>query len=121
MEDGRISNGQISASSEWDPNHAAIQGRLNFKQRGTKQGAWSARANNVNQWLQVDLGCQYTRVSHVATQGRNGYNQWVTRYMLQHGSNELHFLHYREHGQPDYKVDRRKIRLLSLTTSYCFD
>ncbi|XP_027044413.1 uncharacterized protein LOC113672335 [Pocillopora damicornis] len=104
MEDGRISNGQISASSEWDANHAAIQGRLNFKQRGAKQGAWSARANNVNQWLQVDLGCQYTRVSHVATQGRNGYNQWVTRYMLQHGSNELHFLHYREHGQPDYKV-----------------
>ena len=104
MEDRRIANGQISASSEWDPNHAAIQGRLNFKQRGAKQGAWSARANNVNQWLQVDLGCHHTLVTRVATQGRNKFNQWVTRYMMQYSNDGIHFQYYREHGHPNYKV-----------------
>ena len=37
MESGAISDAQISASSEWDPNHAAIQGRLNFKAGGGKK------------------------------------------------------------------------------------
>ena len=104
MEDGRISNGQISASSQWNANHAAIQGRLNFKKTGSKQGAWSALANNANQWLQVDLGCQYTRVTRVATQGRNAVNQWVTKYRLQFGNDGLHFQYYQQQGKPNYKV-----------------
>ena len=31
MQSGDISNGQVSASSEWDGNHAAIQARLYFE------------------------------------------------------------------------------------------
>ena len=54
MERGFITNAQIIASSQWDANHAAVQARLHLKAGGGKQGAWSALANNQNQWLKVD-------------------------------------------------------------------
>lgn len=105
MESGAIADGQISASSEWSNNHAAHQGRLNFKRTGSKNGAWSAGTSNANQWLQVDLVSYYTRVTRVATQGRNGANaQWVTRYYLQYGNNGVNFRYYREQGQTASKV-----------------
>ena len=104
MENGLISNSKISASSQWDGNHAAIQGRLHFKKSGSKQGAWSSRTNDGNQWLQVDLGSQHTRVTGVATQGRNGADQWVTQYKLQHGNDGTNFQYYRQQGQTNDKV-----------------
>ena len=91
MENGAIPNEQISASSQWDSNHAAFQARLHFQATSSKAGSWSARTNDVNQWLQIDLGNQATRVTHVATQGRNGYSQWVTRYNLQYSVDGQNF------------------------------
>ena len=104
MEDRGISNWQITSSSQWDSNHAAIQGRLFFQAAGRKRGAWSARANNINQWLQIDLGCGDNIVTRVATQGRNAFNQWVTKYMLQYSNNDAHFEYYREQGRSQIKV-----------------
>lgn len=103
MESGAISDEQISASSEYDANHAASHGRLNFQ--GT-QASWSARTNDVNQWLQIDLISYYITVTRVATQGRHStlYNQWVTEYKLQYSINEVSFKHYREQGQNADKV-----------------
>ncbi|XP_078362974.1 uncharacterized protein LOC144647098 [Oculina patagonica] len=104
MESGAILDSQISASSKFDSNHAAIQGRLNFKVTGAKEGGWCARANDVYQWLQVDLIGQYTRVARVATQGRNAVNQWVTMYKLQYSNDAVNFQYYREQGQTVDKV-----------------
>lgn len=104
MQSGVISDGQISASSEWNAHHAAIQGRLNFKKAGIKSGAWSSQIADIKQWLQVDLGSYYTRISRVATQGRNLYDQWVTVYQLQYGNNGVNFQYYRKHGQTANKV-----------------
>ena len=106
MQSSVISDGQISASSEWDAHHAAMQGRLNFKKTGIKSGAWSSRTVDAKQWLQVDLGSYYTRVSRVATQGRNSYYQWVTEYQLQYGNNGVNFQYYRERGQTVNKVKK---------------
>ena len=106
MENGEIADAQISASSHWDNNHAAIQGRLNFKQFGIKQGGWSARSNDLNQWLQVDLG-SFTTVAAVATQGRNSYrwiNQWVTSFNVQYSNNGVIFQFYKESGNSSAKV-----------------
>ena len=72
MQNGAISNGQISASTEWDANHAAIQARLYFKAVPGKAGSWSAKHNNLDQWLQIDLGSKHTKVTGLATQRRNG-------------------------------------------------
>ena len=105
MENYAISNGQIRASSQWDANHAAFQGRLYFQVTGNKQGGWSALKSDSKQWLQVDLGSQYTKVTRVATQGRNGANaQWVTKYKLQYSNDGVSFQYYREPGQTTDKV-----------------
>ena len=104
MENGEIPDGQLSASSEWDANHSARQGRLNFKAVPGKAGSWSATTSDVNQWLQVDLGTQYTKVTRVATQGRNGYSQWVTKYALQYSNDGVNFQYYTEQGQSAFKV-----------------
>ena len=98
METGAISDAQISASSEWDANHAAKQGRLDFQAVSGKAGSWSAKANNVNQWLQIDLGNQHSKVTRVATQGRNAHSQRVTKYKLQYSDDGVNFQYYRENG-----------------------
>ena len=127
MEFGAIKDAQIQASSEWDRNHAAIQGRLNFQKSGIKQGAWSARKNDNNQWLQIDLQAPYTKVTAVASQGRNQVNQWVTKYKLQYSNDGVTFQYYREQGQTVDKVrcdDKQFVKTCSegntrLLVSFC--
>ena len=97
MESRTISDAQISASSEWNPNYAAIQGRLNFKAGGGKSGSWSAKYSNQNQWLQADLGSS-KHVTQLATQGRNAYDQWVTSYKVEYSSDGTSFHCYQEDG-----------------------
>ena len=104
MESGAISNGQVCASTEWDANHAAIQARLHFKLVPGKAGSWSAKHNNLCQWLQIDLGNKHTKVTGLATQGRNGYDQWVTKYKVQYSDNGFYFKYYTEQGQVGSKV-----------------
>ena len=101
MESGAISNAQISASTEWSANHAAIHGRLHSQ---IKAGAWSAHTTDVNQWLQIDLIGQDSIVTRVATQGRDSGDQWVSEYTLQYSNDSLHFQDYREDGENATKV-----------------
>ena len=55
MESGTITDGQITASSEWSSTHAPSLARLNRVKEGNKAGSWAAKTNDVNQWLQVEL------------------------------------------------------------------
>ena len=98
MENGAILDEQITASSQWNFNHASFQGRLHF------QGSWSTGTNDLHQWLQVDLGSQYTKVTSVATQGRNDLAQWVTKYKLTYSDDGVTFQYYKEQGQLADKV-----------------
>ena len=104
MESGAISNGQVRASTEWNANHAAIQARLHFKAVPGKAGSWSAKHNNLGQWLQIDLGNRHTKVTGLATQGRNAYAQWVTKYKVQYSDDGVNFQYYTEQGQVAIKV-----------------
>ncbi len=99
MENGAISDEQIRFSSQLDANHYAVQGRLHWE-----AGSWSASSNDVHQWLQIDLGSQYTKMTGVATQGRSDAAQWVTRYKLQYSNNGVNFQYYREQGQTADRV-----------------
>ena len=105
MESGHIKDAQITASSQWDGNHAVIQGRLNCKAGGGKQGGWSARQNNANHWIQVALG-SYTKLTSIATQGRNAHNQWVTAYKLQYSEDGENFYYYKVPEQSSPKVHK---------------
>ena len=106
MESGAILDSQIRASSEWDINLPAQQARLHFVK--TVYGAWSARSNDIHQWLQVDL-LNTTRVSGVATQGRNGRSgsQWVTKYKLKYNEGGQAFKFYRRSGDNSDKVGNK--------------
>ena len=106
MENYIIADGQISASSQWDDDHAPSQGRLHFKRNGAKRGAWSAKTNDVNQWLQIDLVHMHTKVSRVASQGRDDLDQWVTKYKLQYSTDGVNFQYYRDQGQAADKVGK---------------
>ena len=111
MENGTIFNEQITASSEFPAlYHEAFYGRLHHKPPlPDTGGAWFARTNDKNQWLQVDLlSNQYTTVTGVASQGRHGigYEQWVTRYKLQYSSDGLNFQYYLAQGQSKHKVKK---------------
>ena len=103
MENEGITDGQITSSSQLDDTHAAQEARLNFKADGSKRGGWSALINDFNQWLQVDLG-NFKRVTRVASQGRNGRDQWVTRYRLQYSDDGLLFQFYKEAVNSSAKV-----------------
>ena len=59
-------------------------------------GGWVPLINNnrihgAQQWLQVNFKDSPAFVTHVATQGRDGHDAWVTKYRLQYldDSNEL--------------------------------
>ena len=103
----------LSASSMWDANHAPSQGRLLFQETSSKSGAWAAKTNDYNQWLQIDLGTPGAKVTSVATQGRNWndrwsatpHNQWVTKYKLQYSVDGSVFQDYKEQGQANAKVN----------------
>ena len=103
MENQAISNAQVTASSQMDNTHSAREARLHSKSDGNQRGGWVALKNDLNQWLQVDLGT-FTRVTRVATQGRDGYDQWVTKYRLQYSDNEDTFHSFKEIGSNFAKV-----------------
>ena len=93
MESRKITDGQITASTEYNPVHGATNGRLNFKAGGGKTGAWSARTNDVHQWLQVDLGAK-TEVTGIQIQGRQDLSQWVTSFTISYSSDVISYTPY---------------------------
>ena len=105
MENGEISDTQITASSQLDASHAAIQGRLNLKAPGNKGSSCSAVGNDPSQWLQVDLDSPNTKVTGVATQGSNHPPQWVTKYKLQFSNDGVNFHYYTDPRQLENKVN----------------
>ena len=71
----------MSASSFSHGKPRAIQCRLNLRVGRGKKGAWCSRTKDRNQYLQVNFW-RNVKITKVATQGRQVYSQWVTRYKL---------------------------------------
>ena len=93
MESGTIPDDQITASSSWDEYHSPYLGRLHLDSIyawPNHTGGWTAGTNDVNQWLQIDLGIEYN-ITRVATQGRQDLPHWVTKYNLQYSDDGVTF------------------------------
>ena len=99
MENGEISDGQITSSSDWHSSHRAANGRLNFVAGNGRTGAWSSGANDLNQWLQVDFQ-RSTIITAISTQGRKKYNQFVKSYTISFGDDGKHFNSYKTGNIP---------------------
>ena len=114
MENKAISDAQITASSKSDDDHSAGQARLHSKSNGSKREGWSAVKNDINPWLQVDLG-SYTTVTRVATQGRDGHDEWVTKYRLQYSDDGDTFHFFNVVG-----YNSAKVWLITSSSQYAF-
>ena len=93
MESKSISDAQISASSQLNDDRAPSQARLHIQ--AATDGGWSARKNDLHQWLQVDLGSKVI-VTRVATQGIDGLDEWVTKYRIQFSYSGINFRFYKK-------------------------
>ena len=118
MEDRRIPDSQITASSEYDSNHGPTNARLNRPADGSTTGAWSARTNDLLQWIQVDFGAP-KMVSGIMMQGREEEAQWVTRYRVEYKNGGTTWLAVRPMNhlqQPDQMVRNKLINMYYVHT-----
>ena len=99
MEDGSISDGQISASSERKEYFGPANARLNLSGDDTRVAAWMPGRNDPNQWLQVDFGNE-TKVTGIDTQGRRcrSCHQWVKEYAVSYSRDNVTFRKYKKDG-----------------------
>ena len=98
IEDGRIQDSAITASTIHNSAHVAHLGRLNLVARSGKNGAWCAKTSNNKEWLQIDLG-NPTTVTKVATQGRQDSNHWPTSYSIPYSLTGSYWVHYTARGK----------------------
>ena len=94
MESAHLPDSAISASTSASADHIPQFGRLNKIPASGKAGAWCAKSNDGNQWLQVSFGRQ-TTVTKVATQGRYDGDKRVTSYSLSYSVDGAHWVLYR--------------------------
>ncbi|XP_028411606.1 neuropilin-1-like [Dendronephthya gigantea] len=97
MENGDIQDNQITASSEWDANHRAANGRLNFIPLREQRGGWTSLHRDLYQWLQVDFQ-RTTFVTGISTQGRRypGKTQLVKSYTISSSQDGKNFQTYKQ-------------------------
>ena len=93
MENGKIKDQQISASSQYSDSFAAHQARLI-----TSNKPWVTKEVDKPQWLQIDLSNPHTVVTRVATMGT------VNTYKLQYSDNGREFRYFKEQGLATDKV-----------------
>ncbi|XP_031559855.1 adhesion G protein-coupled receptor L3-like isoform X2 [Actinia tenebrosa] len=101
LEDGRIENNQISASSHWNE-HVASNARLNNRMHTDNNtgkvvwGGWCTDKKNIHQYLEVDLG-HVRAVSGIATQGYQ-LNNFVKQYKMNYSIDGREWKSYKANG-----------------------
>ncbi|EDO48084.1 predicted protein, partial [Nematostella vectensis] len=98
LEDGRVANPVMTASSYYNFWGGPWNGRLNQKREGRKGGSWYAKRQDRHPWLQVDFGAM-TTIKRVLTQGRQNAAQWVKTYYVTYSGNGHTFTPYKEAGR----------------------
>ena len=104
LEDKRVHNKMMRASSYYNYYCGPWSGRLNGRRAGRYGGAWCAKRRDRRQWLQIDFGA-LTRVSRIATQGRQNSAQWVKSYKLSYSKNGYKYIPYREKGRTKVSLE----------------
>ncbi len=63
---------------------------------------WSAATNDINQWIQADLGAVVI-VTGVLIQGRSDLDQWVTKFKVEHSNDGVYWKYVQD---PTTKLDK---------------
>ena len=105
MENGKITNNEISASSVYNSNTGASRARLNFIPSGGVSGGWVAAVEDDKPTLTITFSYPFTRVTGIATQGRQDASQWVKTYRLRYSKPNGEKGFYQDPGETLYKVN----------------
>lgn len=89
VEDQRIPNGHMSASSFYNTAYVPRYGRLNSVK------SWRARTNNRKQYLQIYLG-GLEKITGIETQGQKGIDYWVKKFYVSFSNDGHTFTNYKE-------------------------
>ena len=73
-------------------------GRLHFQPSSGQYGAWAVATNNEFQYFEVNFG-DWTKVTKVATQGRQDGAWWVKSYSLSYSYDGVFFEDYKEENE----------------------
>lgn len=110
-----VPDSAVTASSMVDIYHKPGNGRLHFQKVPSplRYGAWETLGGNYlkGSWWQVDFG-SWTKVTIVATQGRQDRSYWVTKYRVSYSYDGLFFKYYREADYP-------KVFFFPFTNIFC--
>ena len=90
MEDKRIPDSSIRASSAYNNNYRAAYGRLRSE---SGFGGWLAPTSDKNPWFQVNFGSIVT-ITQVATQGMSRFGARTMTYTLSHSGGSGSFVSY---------------------------
>ena len=107
MENGTITDAEISASSVYDSSTGASTARLNFIPTAGVSGGWVAADDDDDKpTLAITFSYQFTRVTRIATQGRQDASQWVKKYRLKYIKPNGDRGFYKDPGETLHKVNK---------------
>ena len=97
MQNGKLPNSALSASSQLNAYAGPENARLHFCKESGRYGAWIAQRNDHRQYYQVDFGVE-TQVTGIETQGRQDALQYVKAYTLRYSTDGSYFKQYQPSG-----------------------
>ena len=95
MKSGKLPNSAITATTSYNQYYSPERARLDTVKSGSLAGAWIPKSQDVGQWIQVDLG-KITKITRVATQGRQDAAHWVKSYSITYSVKGGPFLPYND-------------------------
>ena len=102
MKSGKIPNSAIAATTSLNQYYGPERARLDTVKSGSYAGAWIPKANDLGQWIGVDLG-KITKITRIASQGRQDAGHWVKSYSLTYSVEGGPFLPY-NNNQVQYLI-----------------
>ena len=93
MKSGKIPDSAITATTSYSQYYGPERARLDTVKSGSFNGAWIPKTRDMGQWIQVDLG-NITKITRIATQGRQDAAQWVKSYSITYSLEGGPFLPY---------------------------
>ena len=96
MQNNQIPDSALRASTSYNANSMGpANGRLHFQAKSGKYGSWAVSKNNEFQYFEVNFG-DWTRVTRIATQGRQDGGWWTKSYSLAYSYDGVFFEDYKE-------------------------
>ena len=112
IEDNKLPDSAFTASSQMNANYAPKYARLNYKNADGDFGGWCPQKNDLEQWLQIDLG-KVSKITAIATQGRDGEARWTIEYRIMYSLTGGYYMSYKT-------VNIEQVRLFSLSENLNF-